>query len=54
MASQIREYSIQEIRQEMKKLRESSNLVQLVNAEECRILNLQEDEISYGPECHSV
>ena len=53
-SSQIREYTIEEIRQEMEKLRESRSLVRLVDAEECRTINLEGDGIQYGNDCHDV
>jgi diguanylate cyclase (GGDEF)-like protein len=53
-SSQIREYTIEEIRQEMEKLRESCSLVRLVDAEECRTINLEGDRIQYGNDCHDV
>ena len=46
MTSQIREYTIDGIREEMRKLQEAGNTVRLVDAEECRTLNLQDDGIS--------
>ena len=54
ISSQIREYSIEEIRQEMDKLRKCCSLVRLVDAEECRTIGLEEDGIRYGNDCHDV
>ena len=53
--TQIREYSIPEIRKEMEQLRRSYDQVRLVDAEECRILHPDgEDGLVYGEECHRV
>ena len=53
--SQNREYSIPELMQEMESLRKFYQLVRLVDAEECRTINLGPDQrMTYGEECHDI
>ena len=54
-SSQIREYTLSEISQELAFLGQSYDLVRLVDPEECRVLSVAQDgTVTYENECHHV
>ncbi len=54
-ALQIREYTVPELQREMESLRKSFQIVRLVDAEECRTLDIGDGQhVQYREECHDV